>query len=110
MRRPHYVAGKRFWDEHPSSLKECWEFGDYSHAWGATPTYQLMAHILGILPVKPGFAEISLCPRLGDLKWIRGTVPTPLGPVQVSGRKTAQGIKGRVSVPPGMRSLHPHYG
>ena len=21
-------------DEHPSSLKECWDMGDYSHAWG----------------------------------------------------------------------------
>ena len=28
-------------EEHPTSWKEGWEFGDYSHAWSGTTTYQL---------------------------------------------------------------------
>lgn len=73
--------------ENPSGLKEVF-YGfdcDYSHAWGGTPTYQLPARILGVVPVSFGFREIVFEPCLPtQLSWAKGTIPTPHGKVQVS--------------------------
>lgn len=73
-------------DEHPSSLKECWQCGDYSHAWGGTPAYQLTRAVLGISPLEPGYKKIVLAPCLGTLAFVEGEVPTPLGTISVSYR------------------------
>jgi hypothetical protein len=70
---------KALLEEHPSSLKECWDNGDYSHAWGATPAYQLIARVLGVTPASPGFERVNLRPCLGDLERAEGHIPTPYG-------------------------------
>ena len=49
------------------------------HAWGASPIYLLGKYFLGIKPLKPGYKEWECHPCLGDLKWMRGDVPTPNG-------------------------------
>lgn len=53
------------------------------HAWGASPLYLLGRHFLGVSPVKPGYEEFELKPTLGGLKWMKGTVPTPHGKIQL---------------------------
>ena len=69
------------------SIWECW--GDQSaelshaHAWGATPTYDLTTHILGIRPGAPGFAQVEISPWFGRLSRLSGHVTTPRGRVQV---------------------------
>lgn len=89
-------------DEHPSSLKEAWDFGDYSHAWSGTPTYQMMARALGISPLEPGFRKINICPVLGDLDWMEGNVPTPFGSVEIRWKRAPEGIRGRIIIPQGI--------
>jgi hypothetical protein len=92
---------RRLLDEHPGSLKEKWESGDYSHAWSATPTYQLSARVLGVTPAAPGFSEFHVRPRLGELEWARGTVPTARGPVVLSWRRNGAVLSGTMRAPVG---------
>ena len=53
------------------------------HAWGASPIYLLGKYYLGVRPTKPGYAEWECKPCLGDLKWMRGDVPTPGGNIHI---------------------------
>ncbi len=53
------------------------------HAWGASPLYLLGKYFLGVRPIKPGYAEWECRPCLGDLKWMKGDVPTPHGRIHV---------------------------
>ena len=53
------------------------------HAWGASPIYLLGKYYLGVCPTKPGYAEWECRPCLGDLKWMKGDVPTPHGNIHI---------------------------
>ena len=53
------------------------------HAWGASPIYLLGKYYLGVRPIKPGYEEYEVCPSLGDLEWMEGTVPTPHGMISI---------------------------
>ena len=57
---------------------------DWNHAWGTPPLNLIARYVLGVRPLKPGFAEYETKPRLGGLGRVEGTVPTPRGPVKVS--------------------------
>jgi alpha-L-rhamnosidase len=91
---------KALLDEHPSSLKEGWNFGDYSHAWGASPVYQFYTQVLGVTPAAPGFRQVRIQPHLGDLTWAEGTIPTPHGPIRCRWERQAGRIVGTLSIPP----------
>ena len=54
-----------------------------SHAWSATPTKDLVWHVLGVTPAEPGYAAVQVAPRPGTLAHIAGSVPTPYGHVRV---------------------------
>lgn len=79
----------------------CWEtflgFYKYTltrshcHAWSAAPAYFCGAYLLGVRPLEPGFAKILIEPQLSGLSWIKGTVPTPFGPVTVHCREARAG-------------------
>ena len=90
---------KSILDEHPSSLKECWKVGDYSHAWSGTPTYQLSSRVLGASPLLPGWKAIRICPHPGDLSWAAGTIPTPLGDLEIDWRLTERAFTLNLTVP-----------
>lgn len=66
------------------SLHEGNSMGDLSHGWTSTPLYQLSSRILGVRPESPGFKTILIRPYPCDLKWAKGSVPTPFGNVLVS--------------------------
>lgn len=53
------------------------------HGWAAGPTAWLGQHVLGVTPLKPGFAEVRVQPVLADLEWAEGTFPTPKGNIHV---------------------------
>jgi alpha-L-rhamnosidase len=54
------------------------------HAWGASPIYLLGKYYLGIKPTAPGYQTFMVEPKLGGLNWMKGTVPTPDGLIEVS--------------------------
>lgn len=91
------------WEINPEtkSFREMWTTGDWSHAWGGTPLYQLSSKVLGVTPESPGFDHITIRPTLCDLWWAKGKVPTPHGDVEVSWQRTENGLQLDVTVPPG---------
>ena len=54
------------------------------HAWGASPLYILGRYFLGIRPLKPGYEEWECRPNLSTLSYMKGSVPTPHGPIHLS--------------------------
>jgi len=56
---------------------------DLNHAWGAVPLNIISRYVLGVTPSAPGFAKISICPRVGGIRNLKGKVPTISGPVTV---------------------------
>lgn len=75
-------------DECDKGMKEMWgDFPgysfDYSHAWGATPSYQLPAKLSGLTILEPGFCKISLAPNLFGLKFAKIEIPTPFGNIRL---------------------------
>ncbi len=56
----------------------------YCHGWSAGPTYLLPKWVLGVIPTRAGFNEFEVKPRVGDLRWAKGKVPTPKGDIEVS--------------------------
>jgi alpha-L-rhamnosidase len=85
-------------------LKEVWSGFDcdYSHAWGGTPTFQLPARVLGVMPVEPGFRAVLVRPCAGGLQWAKGTVPTPMGLLHVSWYRQGDISLLEVDAPAGM--------
>ena len=75
---------------------------DYSHGWGATPTYQLPNKISGIEIIEPGFKKIRLTPNLYGLDWAEIKIPTPYGEICLN-LKDRQ--KPEISVPDGIEVI-----
>ncbi|WP_308635166.1 alpha-L-rhamnosidase-related protein [Paenibacillus silvisoli] len=84
------------WVEDPvSERSDC-------HAWGALPLYEFPAELLGIKPLKPGFAEIGIAPVIGELGWAKGRASTPLGLVDVSWRREDDRFTIEINAPAGV--------
>ncbi len=56
---------------------------DLNHAWGAPPINIISRYMLGVRPLKPGFDEVLIAPRLGGLTRLEGRVPTAKGPIDI---------------------------
>lgn len=63
------------------------------HGFSSSPAAFLQSTILGIAPLSPGFARFKFIPECADLKFARGSVPTPFGSI----RAAWQLIDGRIS-------------
>jgi alpha-L-rhamnosidase len=58
-------------------------FVSLAHGWSSSPAAWLMEEMLGVKAIDPGFTKVQIRPQLADLKWMRGAVATPRGPVRV---------------------------
>lgn len=76
------------------------------HAWGSLVLYELPAVILGIRPVKPGFAAIKISPMAGYLDWAKGEVITPKGKVTLSWKKKDGLMEVTYQIPDGIETIH----
>ncbi|MBU0476965.1 glycoside hydrolase family 78 protein [bacterium] len=100
---------KRLWEPmlRNSSSGTCWEIfsEDYSlcHAWSATPVFELMTEILGVKPAAPGFKFVKINPKPCGLKWARGIVPTPKGPIRISWENKNQKLNISYELPKGIK-------
>ena len=61
------------------AIGENWGHGTHVHGWSCTPVKDLTCYTLGVSPAEPGYAVARIAPRLGDLAWAKGKVPTPHG-------------------------------
>jgi hypothetical protein len=78
----------------------------FCHGWASGPTSWLSEYVLGIKILSPGCKEIAIEPHLGDLEWVEGTYPTPLGIIKVRHEKLPNGkIKSDIKVPKGIKVI-----
>jgi alpha-L-rhamnosidase len=74
---------KRYENMVNSSLTTLWEDwriggsggGSINHGWAGGPLTLLSQYIAGISPLEVGWEKILVYPQLGDLKWVKCTVP-----------------------------------
>jgi len=67
----------------------------WNHAWGAAPANIISRFVLGVRPIEPGYSKLLIAPQLGGLSWVKGKVPTALGPVAL---KVDNGMAFRLEV------------
>ncbi|MBD3376810.1 Bacterial alpha-L-rhamnosidase [candidate division KSB1 bacterium] len=73
------------------------------HAWSASPLYEFLATIAGILPAEPGFKKIKIAPALGPLTRCRATMPHPQGQITVDLERVGEtGLKAEIRLPEGL--------
>ena len=68
-----------------------WKTRSVAHAWSASPALYMVSEVLGVKPLKPGFAEFTVEPCQSKLAFARGSVPTPHGEIYVEWHKNARG-------------------
>ncbi|KAK7747141.1 hypothetical protein SLS62_009196 [Diatrype stigma] len=117
--------GATFWEGvgGPDGAKYQGAFTSLAHGWSTGVTPLLTTYVLGVKPLGPGFAVWAVKPPPPgrgrgngeeELRWARGEVPTPQGPLRVSwergsgsssgngaGGAEAVGMEIRVRAPPG---------
>jgi len=76
------------------------------HGWASGPTSWLTEHVLGFSAAEPGSRTIRINPHLGDLQWVEGTFPTPMGVISVRHDRQSDGtIKTSYKAPKGIKVL-----
>lgn len=66
--------------------------GSLCHGWSALPLYYFFAIKLGIRPLEPGFRIFEIAPAAFSGDSAHGEIPTPLGKIQITIRRTADGV------------------
>ena len=98
---------RSWWHMIESGSTMTWEAWDpkfkgnltWNHAWGAAPANILTRFVLGVRPLAPGYTKILIAPQPGALAWVRGKVPTAVGPVTLKLENAAATFKLEVEVP-----------
>jgi hypothetical protein len=76
---------------------------DWNHAWGAAPANLLPRFVLGAQTASPGWGTAVIRPCPAGLKFARGKVPTPLGPVSIDW-KNESSFQLQLALPDGMKA------
>jgi hypothetical protein len=70
-----------------------------AHGWSTGALALLTNDVLGVRPVAPGFSQFQVAPMIDGLRWARGTVPTPRGPITVTWRTSSSGTSINIRAP-----------
>lgn len=74
------------------------------HGWASGPTAWLSRFVLGVEVLEPGCRTVRIVPNLGDLEWVKGSYPTPLGPINIEHYKKSDGtISSKIDAPKGVK-------
>lgn len=83
------------------------DFGNYcykglrhslSHGWSSGPAPFLSERVMGVRFISPG--RVCIHPDLGDLEFIRGTVPSQFGPIRIEADRSG---KVQTEIPSGLK-------
>lgn len=90
-------------------------YGDYCykgyrhslcHGWASGPTSWLSENVLGVKVLKPGCKEVLIEPHLGNLKWVKGTYPTPYGIIKIMHKRGKDGkVISTITAPKGVKII-----
>jgi len=72
------------------------------HTGGVLIAYVLSTRVLGVEPTDPGFRNCVIYPHVGDLKWVKGTFPSPHGDIQVEWTNDGGQMAIRAEIPQGV--------
>lgn len=76
------------------------------HGWASGPTSWLTRYVLGVTPLEGGCRKLLIEPHLGNLRFVEGTFPTPLGIVKISHHKQKDGkVISKVKAPKGIKVI-----
>jgi len=76
------------------------------HGWASGPTAWLSQHVLGVEVVEPGCKTVRIRPNLGDLQWVEGTYPTPMGAIKIRHEKRPDGkVVSKIEAPKGVKVI-----
>jgi len=87
------ARGNRSWlgmlEQGATITMEAWNLNDkpnldWNHAWGTPPLNVIARYVLGVTPLKPGFAKARIAPQPAGLTNVNGVVPTVKGGIAVS--------------------------
>lgn len=73
-----------FWETFPGHIGGGHWSRSLCHGWSAAPAYFLTTQVLGVTPAAPGYSRVRIAPQPWNLRWARGVVPTPKGPITVA--------------------------
>ena len=73
-----------------------------SHAWSASPNYDLLTVVAGIRPSAPGFASVRIEPHLGQLTHLEATMPHAGGNIHVAYRRVEGSWQATIDLPKGL--------
>lgn len=103
-----------FADAGMTTLPEYWNCDEMWQGMERSRNHAMMGHVkewicrymLGIRPLKPGFAEVLINPWMPDeLEWIKGAVPTPYGNITVKCHNIKGEITIQTDIPPGIHAV-----
>lgn len=76
----------------------------FCHGWASGPTSWLTQNVLGVQVVEAGCKKVRIKPYLGDLKWVKGSFPTPMGDIHIEHKREPNGkITTTVDAPEGVK-------
>jgi hypothetical protein len=73
-----------------------------SHAWSASPNYDLLTIVAGIRPAAPRFARVHIEPHLGHLTHLEATMPHSGGDIHVAYRRVKASWTASIDLPKGL--------
>ena len=70
------------------------------HGWASGPCPWLSRYVLGVNVTEPGFKKVKITPHLCGLNYVKGSYPTPYGPIEITHYQRDDGtIKSDITVP-----------
>jgi hypothetical protein len=72
----------------------------HCHGWSAAPVVFLTQQVLGVQPAAAGYAKVLVAPKLENLSFAQGRVPTPRGPIDVYWTRAAGAFEITITAPP----------
>jgi hypothetical protein len=99
-------TGSTFWEGFDDDGSFAYEstgkgYTSLAHGWATGPTSALTFDVLGIEPDAPGGTTFHFSPHMGDLRFARGRLTTPAGPIDAGWKKTTTGVAMTLSAPSG---------
>ena len=88
-------------DIHGDFGKFCYKQFRHSlcHGWAGGPTAFLSRYVLGVEVIEAGCKRIKIRPQMDDLKWVKGSYPTPYGNIVITHKKINDVVETTVSAP-----------
>lgn len=85
-----------------STLWEYWDRGGtLNHAWSGGPLITMSKYIAGIKPLCPGYTSFEIKPHMGDLNFVKCTVPSIKGKIVLEAQKADGHVCMNVTIPEG---------